>query len=444
MMLHPELTRLLKQELALVRVALLLILLGLFWYDVTPSTIEFSVLEQYNVLNKKYDAKDNTPYRDYYGDRDGCYPKVIEWGYTHDKAQAVCNERYKKQFYNQIKNKFITALVILSLVAAVRGTLVLSSDFKNNTWDYARLSTLSPWRLAVAKMVGASALAALGYIFSVIMVILYAHMGDVSIGYGHIVWLPMVFCAGAAPALFYIYQLEQGREPSLILNSIAVGLLGVSLTTLNMDIFLQEIDWKIDTHFNLLPLIWLGLFTSASVLLYLGYLERKAYSLLVVGLIVAGYALAAELTRYYTLMSGVLPALWILLVLSNTSKHYYKTLVAKGVSIHHLPLWLGCWLAACFAAVLYHVMGDNPDSKVWMVCVLFVRDMLLFHAITFRLGEDRQSGVWLGIGAVGVMYAVQSMMPFFATNLPLLMVQIALFGGWAVWEYTRSPAQAKL
>jgi hypothetical protein len=213
MILHPEFMRLVKRELSWPLVALVLVISGLGWWSAQQDFEEELTLKSTIYIRdwKWHTSKD---YSVSIVTQEVCVSELIaQSGVDSATAEEQCAMERNS---NHIRY-FVTVVSILLVGSAARVINAVHADFKYSTWDYQRLGSHAPWRLALAKILGGAALAFCAFFLNAGAFLALAPTPDLQ-NLGSVGFIVLVVgVAAAVPFLAYVYQVVEVRTPSLLL-----------------------------------------------------------------------------------------------------------------------------------------------------------------------------------------------------------------------------------
>ncbi|MFZ4762810.1 MAG: hypothetical protein ACOYK8_08355 [Alphaproteobacteria bacterium] len=217
---HPEFWRLVKKELTWPLLLLVVVISLLGWHSQQQVALKessnyyvyFTGDEQLKTLTHSITVNlhDNT---------DQCIIALKTVHFTQTEASQRCAVEKVQEIRKTKKNyiSYFSAIFILILLgAAIRMLHCLHADLRQNSWDYQRLATFSPSGLALAKIFGGSALAWFAALFNFGCYFMLSGINPDGIVL-LITGLLALGYAATVPFLGYMYQLYEGRTPSLLL-----------------------------------------------------------------------------------------------------------------------------------------------------------------------------------------------------------------------------------
>ena len=485
MILHPEFMRLLKRELSWPLVALVLVISGLGWWRV-EADLRAELVEHNVYVNLGSETK-QTRFSVNLETQERCIRELMaKAGIENEQADTECAS-VRRFIYRHHAEYFVGAIAIILLVAAARVVNTMYSDFKHHTWDYQRLGTHAPWRLAFAKITGGAALAFYGLLLNAGIFMMLARTPDIH-NLGLMIAMALVVgMAAAVPFLAYTFQVTEGRSASLLLVWGVAICAAVSLNVLlpinlmNMSNF-QEFD----RHFELavqdfasLPAMLLvsvvvsGFFLMGAVRLLKSYQTsvKKPWFLLVSVVLLSNYVYFSSayfalrgnsfrsegivgtdnLTLYsfnfmdymgsYILISFAFA--YLTCILGNRSMLRYRRLQGTWretgrLPWRELPVWTYMLLFAFCTFVLctfsISIVGKNPQAIVLLLQIFgfVVRDIAILHITTLRRSEGQ--GDMLALLAFFVLYVMMAgLLPDAYDQLFLPTAETGIAGLLSAW-----------
>lgn len=449
MILHPEFMRLLKRELSWPLVALVLVISGLGWWN-TQQDFEEIRASKSTVSISSGQGKESKNYPVSIATQEGCVRELMaQSGIDAPDAESRCVLE-RRELINQHFMYFVIVVNISLIVAAARVISGLHNDFKNNTWDYQRLGTHAPWRLALAKILGGAALAFFAVFLNATVFLALAptpHLQNL----GNVAFTVLaVGMAAAVPFLAYVYQVVETRTPSLLLvwgtSIVSAGFLNaflpVGLTDLNIYwrgekkfTFLEFVFPEIPAAIMVSVILILFLFVGASRLLNAHQKSIQKPWFFILSVFTLGFYFYGihdpESTSKDIFNQANFPGIRFLSIvfllccgvtyctclLGNRSLLRYRRLEwtrqeTGRLPWREMPVWVYMLLCAGGALALsvlsIGIFGKNPQGSVLLLQAFgfIVRDIAILHITTLRRSEGQ--GDMLALLAFFVLYVMMS------------------------------------
>ena len=327
----------------------------------------------------------------------------------------------------------VTAMVLMWVAAVVYGSVLasrsLSEEASQNTWDWQRLSALTPWQMAWGKLLGATTPAWL-YVLWFAMVVNFLSATFAQLGLGMLglhsmllalIWgLAMQSWAMGSVLLGWSTQDRSNRRRTVYLPFLLVFLLpGPLLSRLAKALF----------NTNEMPALWWGMDVGSKGIAYLMGLVALGLGLLAlwrllctrldmrtlpwawpVGLAVAGFAVSgvfcADLSAALAWTSCFALAGTIYMALQSMDEglrswRQVQWSVSQGrwrQALQALPLWPVSWVLAAVSCGLWllwplpveeEALQHLPASvgTTWMVLLQVLRDCAILTGFSLLSGR---------------------------------------------------------
>ncbi|MFN8694013.1 MAG: hypothetical protein ACK5XX_06360 [Holosporales bacterium] len=440
MTLHPEFIRLVKREAAWPMVLLVLVLgvLGFAGYKQSLSILDDPTHQTYVVLEKSADGYTTKTVLTTLADMKQCANAVEkEAQLQHQESLEHCKKTRRIEEFKTVTLILYNFTLVLFIYSASRSLSSFSRDIQLGTWDYQRLATSSPLGLILAKVFGATSLVFFAFILnSCIVFAVLPHPLDAT---------NLVLCgfltlvlAAIIPTLLYVFQVSEGRTPSLLLIWIISFIIATLIITNSYSFNfalapeISTLETPLKTKDLYLLCFGILAFIGAARLLYTYQVRMRwpwfALSCAsVVGLcsfsawdetlsMISGLqedkdAVAASI---YVFLAAVFAGFtYVTAILSNRSVERYRRITRLwqqngAFPFKELPLWV-YFFAVTFIVLLSRLLikglDENVEFRVMLlssITLFMLRDLALLHIASLRFPDWR--GDLIGLAALGILY----------------------------------------